>query len=99
MRGTIQSQVVKGCVDAFRGECADAHRKVRCVVINGFNPNGPQCVVVSRRGGTDDPDSTVQSNLTENRADAAVGPMNQDGLARLDARFAVEHLPCRDAID
>jgi hypothetical protein len=55
--------------------------------------------MVSRRGGADDADSSVEGELTEYGSDATVRTVDQDRLARLNAGFAIEHLPGSDAVD
>jgi hypothetical protein len=55
--------------------------------------------VVAHGRGADHLRSRGLRELDEDGADAAVGAVHQDGLPRADAGLAVQHLPCRDAVD
>jgi hypothetical protein len=51
--------MVEGRIHAQRSESPYARGEVWSVVVNRVDPKGTECVVVSDRGSTDDPDSGV----------------------------------------
>jgi hypothetical protein len=91
--------VVEYGVDPSWSEPPQGSGEVGVVVIDRFGSKGSEGVVVPACGGANYANTGMVCELYEGAAYSTTGTMNQNRLTRLNAGFAMEHLPGRNAVD